>query len=693
MGKVSKATKKFQSKHLKHTLDHRKQIKEHNKKIQGRRGNKSEDEKRALALSKEEQKMRKSTKEEVFKDMSVEKFFEGGFELPKADKKLKQAAQKAKDDDDESSEEEDMEQNMAELAEKDPEFYKYLQENDKDLLGFGASNPLDAMSDDDEEEGQSTHENGGQEGDEKVLVSYKLVSQWKKGLAENPSPKLIRNVCSAFKAAVNANQDSAAELYKFAVTDEKAFHELMFVALKDIPQAVQKLAPYKVNKGMRTLPSNSTVSRLSSIMKSHAGSLLTLLHDITNTDTAVLVLHSTDQLLPYFVSYRKVLKEIVSAIAEVWSTTQDVETQAAAFAFITNAAREFKKSLLELVLKTTYSSFIKFCRKTNVHTMHLINFQKNSAAALFGIDATVSYNIGFEYIRQLAIHLRNSINATTKKTANSSPADAYKIVYNWQFCHSLDFWSRVLALQCSPENDRAQDSALRQLIYPLVQVTLGTLRLIPTAQFFPLRFYLTRSLLRISQHTGVYIPIYPLLSEILSSTAFTKAAKKSTLAAFDFDHNIKCNKAYLGTKIYQNGLIEQFTELLAEFYVIYAKNISFPELISPAVVALRRYIKSSKNMKFNKMLSVVIEKLNQNADFILDKRAGVDFGPNNKAEVDRFLADLPWDATPLGKYVSVQREIKEERARIMRESLAEDDKKSDDEGDLSIPDAPSSEED
>lgn len=685
MGKVSKATKKFQSKHLKRTLDHRKKLKDHAKRTAGRRGNKTEEEKNALALSKDDQKLKKSAKEEVFKDMKVEEFFENKFDMPKS--KVK-ATKKNESEDEESEAEADM--NMESLAEKDPEFYKYLAENEPDLLDFKASNPLDEMSDEDENEEEHEDEDSAKlvgndatdtgisqsSDEEKIEVNMKLVKKWKKDLKERPSLKLVRNVVAAFKAAVNLNRDDKVEEYKFTVLDEKAFHELMFIALVDMPKAVQKLTPYKMTKQeSRVLSSNSNVSKLSTILKSHVPSIIILLDDITNTDVATMILHSTYELLPYFISYRRLLKELVTHVVQVWATTKDVETQIAAFAFLNNSSREFKKSLLEVVLKSTYSSFIKSCRKTNMRTMPLINFQKNSAAELFGIDEGISYQTGFEYIRQLAIHLRNSINATTKKSSKVDSSTAYKIVYNWQFCHSLDFWSRVISIQCHPEKENGKESPLRQLIYPLVQVTLGVIRLIPTAQFFPLRFYLIRSLIRISQNTGVFIPIYPLLSELLSSTAFTKSPKKSTLSAFDFDHNIKCPQGYLGTKIYQDGLSEQFVDLLGEFYVLYSKSVFFPELVSPTVISLRRYIKSSKNFKFNKMLQNLVDKINQNSQFILKKRADVDFGPNNKTEVDKFLQDITWNSTPLGAWVTIQREVKEEKARILRESLESDDEK------------------
>lgn len=682
MGKVAKSTKKFQSKHLKRTLDHRKEQKSHVKRTQGRRGNKSELEKRNAALTKEDQKLKKSAKEEVFKDMSMEKFFENGFEVPKNKKKSSKNKKEHTEDQDSSSEEEDMAQNMAELSEKDPEFYKYLQNNDKELLEFGGSNPLDGIEDDEEEEEEQEEEEEAAKiveeeppTFEKVELTMSLVKKWKKQLRESPNLKLIRNVVTAFKVAVNLNNEENVEDYKYTAMDEKAIHELLFVTLKDLPAVVQKVIPYKVVKGSRTLPSGSNVSKMSSIMKSHASALLIVLNDVTNTETAALVLHSVDQLLPYFLSHRKILREIVKSIVEIWSTTRELETQIAAFAFLHNASKEFKKSMLESVLKTTYSTFIKSCRQTNMRTMPLINFQKNSAAELFSIDETLGYQIGFEYIRQLAIHLRNTMNATTKKTARTNPADAYKIVYNWQFCHSLDFWSRVLSFSCNPVKENGNQSQLRQLIYPLVQVTLGVIRLIPTAQFFPLRFYLIRSLIRLSQNTGVFIPIFPLLSEILISSAFTKVPKKKeNLEAFDFDHNIKCTKAYLGTRVYHEGLSEQFVDLVGEYFVLYCKNVAFPELVTPAIISLRRFVKNSKNIKYNKQLSNMIEKLDQNSSFIQKARSDVDFSPSNRTEVNRFLNDTPWEKTPLGCYVTVQREVKEDRARILRESMEEEDR-------------------
>lgn len=689
MAKASKSTKKFQSKHLKHTIEHRREVQKHNKKMGSRKKKSSSND------DSEDTRPKGGQPKEVFEDMPVDEFFAGGFEVPKEKNKKKKVQSDEEESSSEEEDEEAMQHDLKNLAEKDPDFYNYLQENDKDLLDFEGVNPLDAMSEDEDEEDEEDEEEEKPEkpvkktkaeaaASKKIEITPKLVKQWQEQL-NKPSTKTIKNISMAFKAAVNIN-NANDEDYKYSVTDPKAFNDLMLLTLKKLPEAIQTLIKYKVHPqtGARSIPQkNQNVTQISNILKSHAGSYITLLKDITNTETAALVLSSIQEVLPYYLSYRRLLKEILSSVVNAWATTSDIDTQIATFAFLNNAVKEFPKSILETVLKLTYSSLLQNCRKTNIHTMPMINFCKNSAAELFGIDETLSYQVGFEYVRQLAIHLRNSINAT------SNAKEGFKTIYNWQYCHSLDFWSRVLAQHCNPEkellNHKSKESPLRQLIYPLVQVTLGAMRLIPTAQFFPLRFYLIRSLIRLSQSTGVFIPIFPLIAEILTSTSITKPPKRSNLQVVDFDHNIKVNQAYLGTKTYQDGLCEQFIELTSEFLVLYSKNIAFPELATPAILSLRRFMKKSKNVRFNKQLQQLVEKLNSNATFISGKRSNVEYGPSNKTEVQLFLKDFNWEKTPLGQYVVVQREMKEEKLKILRDAVADDekarkDKKNQDEG-------------
>ncbi len=56
---------------------------------------------------------------------------------------------------------------------------------------------------------------------------------------------------------------------------------------------------------------------------------------------------------------------------------------------------------------------------------------------------------------------------------------------------------------------------LRPLVYPLTQVLLGAVRLVPTPRYFPLRLRCIRALLGLGRAVGQFIPLSPLLLEML----------------------------------------------------------------------------------------------------------------------------------------------------------------------------------
>lgn len=161
-----------------------------------------------------------------------------------------------------------------------------------------------------------------------------------------------------------------------------------------------------------------------------------------------------------------------------------------------------------------------------------------------------------------------------------------------------------------------------------------------------------------------------------------KPPKSSTLKPLDFTTTIRAPKSYLRTRTYQDGVGEQIAELLSEFFVLWTKHIAFPELSVPVVVMLKRWLKQvssrqggNKNSKINQMILLLVQKVEANARWIEERRLNVTYTPRNRTEVETFLKDVSWEATPLGAFVKNQRKLREERAAVLEEGRREEEKR------------------
>ncbi len=56
-----------------------------------------------------------------------------------------------------------------------------------------------------------------------------------------------------------------------------------------------------------------------------------------------------------------------------------------------------------------YLDYLKNSKFTSPTTLPLINFMQRSLVELYSLDSMVTYQHGFVFLRQLAVHLRTSI--------------------------------------------------------------------------------------------------------------------------------------------------------------------------------------------------------------------------------------------------------------------------------------------
>lgn len=108
---------------------------------------------------------------------------------------------------------------------------------------------------------------------------------------------------------------------------------------------------------------------------------------------------------------------------------------------------------------------------------------------------------------------------------------------------------------------------LRPLVYPVVQLLSGTVRLVPTQRYFPLRLRCVRALITLSQATGVFIPTSPLLLEMLKWGELSKAPRaaggEGGSAVGLLARQLRVSKSTLRMRAFQEEIVMQVGDRLA----------------------------------------------------------------------------------------------------------------------------------
>jgi len=192
-------------------------------------------------------------------------------------------------------------------------------------------------------------------------------------------------------------------------------------------------------------------------------------------------------------------------------------------------------------------------------------------------------------------------------------------------------------------------------------------------RYFPLHLQITRSLLALTQHTQTYIPLAPHLLAIITSATSVSKPKSSTLKPMDLELTIRAQTQYLKTRIYVEALVEETCYVLAEWGAVSQSSIAFPEIIIPIIVALKRNVKESKAAKGGAAKAVsgiktLVERLEEGAKWVKERRAKVAFSPADRSEVDRWQSSVKVAETPVGKYAGVLRKAREKRRALLEKA-------------------------
>jgi len=564
---------------------------------------------------------------------------------------------------------------LVSLEETDPEFHKFLQQNDPSLLNFDRidgeefdeameEEDDDGDSDGDEDKGDDSDSDSDLEdfkpnGHDKIERATRIVEVTEslvRGLvakASTGSLVSIKNLLTIFRYAcipkLDDKSSNAQSVCEYVLATPEMYQLVMTMVMESAYKSMYKLLDLDPNKrpDHKVLEKLEKHPRWKKMQMQVLGFYKSILHVLAsladsnlNAEISIFLLSHLEPYIPLLAPLPRLVKGVLRVLLSIWSrdiTGEEDVLNARAYVFlrIRQIALQLPGTAMDETMRSIYLSYARNCRNYTEMNAKTVMFMIECTIQIYKLDSSMAYQHAFLFVRQLALHLRTAIiKKSTEKT---------KELVSWQFINCLRLWTHVM---CAMQDH----SELGQLIYPLVQVISGVLLAAKSAIGVPLRYHLVEFLQLLAAYSQHFIPNFRTLLEVLEMPELIAKPTPSTDLAPNFTFLARLPKGSLMKQKIRDAVIEKLCILLRREAEIYRYHVGLPEYLFLTIRTLKAFGKKCKNGHWRDQLRTVVGLFEKYSSFVKTNRVNHNINPMDVTSFEPLL--------PIGEPCSAIRLVK-----------------------------------
>lgn len=349
------------------------------------------------------------------------------------------------------------------------------------------------------------------------------------------------------------------------------------------------------------------------VLKGFLNSTIKLLR--TSEDYAILAIEKLTPLASSLKAFPvRVMQSLSLAIVKlgcrVWGSA-GLSGKQTAIDFIKAVAEASAVEIGE-VYRSLFTSFAKNSKLVTLKRFKGIEFMRNCFVDVLATNLPEACLVLQASLKQLGLHLSAALTKPTNARVRT--------IYTAQFFQSL---SLIAAATMRYQKE------LTQLQSPLVQVALGLLKLPGTLKYCPLRLQVIRLLTDLEAKAKTYFPgVTPYILEILQSQELKMRSKPdSRLKPVNFRIATKVAKENVMSLAFKEQAVQECCDALLRHVASFSMSISFPEVVLPLRLALKKHCKDLKHPGYNIKLTKVCKQLTDAAIWSETRRNKLGLAP------------------------------------------------------------------